>query len=150
MLSVALFVTIFIVCSAAWYLLAAFDYALNSGQLGRHRYFFPFQCFAEEVRCYWFGGKKYRIDFIKSRVGTYDGCMMSSKRSYSHQEIRDNNLYEEVFWAMCGGRISFWSEHILYFFLGPVLIELLLAGAIVGLIINTLVFWPISKLCGNR
>ena len=149
-LSMALSITIYlVVCFASWCLLAGLSYGLNGGQLGRHPFFFPFQCFAEDIKCYWLDGQKHRIEFIKSRSNG-NGAFCGSKRSYDHQEIRDNNLYEEVFWAMCGGRISFWSEHVLYFFLGPVFIALLVVGAVIGLIVNTLIFWPIDKLRGNR
>ncbi|KKR02676.1 MAG: hypothetical protein UT29_C0001G0156 [Candidatus Yanofskybacteria bacterium GW2011_GWA1_39_13] len=138
-----------IACPIGWYLLASLDYGLNGGQLGRHPFLFPFECFAEDIKCYWFGGQKHRVEFIRSRcVG--EGSFCGSKRSYTHKEIRESNLYEEVFWAMCGGRISFWSQQILYLFLGPVFIGFLLAGAIIGLIVNTLIFWPIDKLRGNR
>src|SRR3989338_7840389 len=140
--SISLSIAIYLVtCFISWYLLAGLNYGLNSGQLGRHPYLFPFQCFAEDVKCYWFDGQKHRIEFIKSRSNG-KGWFLGSKRSYSHQEIRDSNLYEEVFWSMCGGRISFWSEHALYFFLGPALIVFLLAGAVIGLTINTLILWP--------
>lgn len=134
-------------CLVSWYLLAGLNYGLNSGQLGRHPFFFPFQCFAEDIKCYWFGGQKHRVEFIKSRCGG-EGSFCGSRRSYTHQEIRDGNLYEEVFWAMCGGRISFWSQHIAAFFLGLALIALLLAGAVIVLVRRTL-FWP-GKLRSNR
>lgn len=136
-------------CPFGWYLLAGLSYWLNGGQFGRHPFFFPFQCFAEDIKCYWLGGQKHRIKFIRSRCNG-NGIMSGSKRSYDFEEIRNNNLYEEVFWEMCGGRISFWGEHVLYFFLGPVLIAALLAGVVIGLIVNGLIFWPIDKLRGNR
>lgn len=138
-----------VACPVGWYLLAGLSYGLNGGQLGRHPLFFPFQCFAEDIKCYWFGGQKHRVEFIRSRCNG-NGSMCGWKRSYNFEEIRNNNLYEEVFWEMCGGRISFWSKHVLYFFLGPILLAFLLARAVIGLIVNTLIFWPIDKLRGNR
>jgi hypothetical protein len=109
------------ICLASWYVLAGFGYSLNSGQLGRDPYLFPFQCFAEALPCYWFGGKEHRTQFIKKRIGiSCQGWMISSKRPYSYDEIRKDNLYEEVFWAMCGGRFSFWFGHFFGFFFGPI------------------------------
>ena len=124
-----------VACFVSWYLLAGATYALNSGQLGRGRYLFPFQCFAEDIKCHWIGGQEHRIEFIKSRCYG-EGTFCTSKRSYSHQEVRDNNLYEEVFWEMRGSRTFFWSQHFLYFFLGPILlVSILVIGNIIGLIV---------------
>jgi len=133
-----------IACPIGWYLFTALEYALNGGQLGHHPLFFPFQCFAEDIKCYWFGGQKHRLEFIRLRCEG-DGSFGGSTRSYTYREVRDNNLYEEVFWEMCGGKISFWSRHVSYFFLGPVPVVFLLAIAVTALIV-----WPIDKLCGNK
>ena len=124
-----------IACFVTWYLLAALNYSLNGGQLGRHRLWFPFQCFTEEIRCYWFGGKTHRIEFIKSRCDG-DGFFISSKRSFTHQEVRDNNLYETVFWGMCGGRLSFWTEHSIYFLFGPLFVSALFAAVLIGIVMS--------------
>lgn len=118
----------------SWYLLSALNYGLNSGQLGRHPYLFPFQCFVEELPCYWFGGKKHRIEFIKCRCHG-NGTFLGSKRSFDHKEIRENNLYEVVFWEMCGGRISFWGGHLFQFFFGPPLTAMLLLMSLVGFLL---------------
>ncbi|MBI5733252.1 hypothetical protein HY967_04895 [Candidatus Jorgensenbacteria bacterium] len=126
-----------------WYLSAGFKYGLSGGQLGRHPLLFPFQCFLEELPCYLPGGVKYRIEFIKSRVGG-PGTMLSSKKSYSHEEIRQKNLYEEVFWVMCGGRFSFWAEHISYVVFWPVIFAyIILLGGIPLLFVG--VGWIFSR-----
>ncbi|MDE2019331.1 MAG: hypothetical protein KGJ13_03210 [Patescibacteria group bacterium] len=124
----------FVACFVSWYFLAAMDYALNSGQLGRDPFLFPFQCFAEELPCYWFGGKRRRVEFIKSRCGG-NGTFCGQKRSFTHEEIRASNLCEVVFWEMCGGRFSFWSEHSCKFFLGPFLVLFILLLCLVGLVL---------------
>ncbi|MES2214361.1 MAG: hypothetical protein V4465_03185, partial [Patescibacteria group bacterium] len=76
------------ICFIGWYLLATFNYGMNSGQLGRHPLLFPFECFAEELRCYLPGGKEHRIHFIKDRVRDWDGVMfsLSSGKSWTHQD----------------------------------------------------------------
>lgn len=133
-----------VACPIGWYLLAGLQYGLNGGQLGRQPYLFPLECFVEEIKCYWFGGQKHRIEFIKEQCGG-EGVFCGSRRSYTHQEIRENNLYEEVFWAMMGGRVSFWGGQFLTFFFGPALIVILLVAIVVGIIFGIL-FWPVKKL----
>ena len=135
-------------CPVGWYLIAVMNYGLNSGQLGRHPYLFPFECFAEEIKCYWFGGQKYRVDFIKQRCYG-NGVFCGYRRSYDHQEIREKNLYEEVFWAMMGGRISFWGGHLITFLFGPILVAIFITAALLGWTINFLILWPIDKLFGT-
>lgn len=138
-----------IVCFASWYQIATLSYGLNSGQLGRHPYLFPFQCFAEDLKCYWFGGQKYRIEFIRSRCEG-DGTFASSKGNYSFKDVREKNLYEEVFWAICGGRISFWVEHSTYFLFGWVLIVAFVVVSIVCSVLNVVIFLPIRTLFRGR
>lgn len=133
-----------LVCFVSWYLLATMNYGLNGGQLGRHPYLFPFQCFAEEWRCYWFGGKKHRIEFIKCRCRG-NGSFCGFKRSFTHQEIRENNLYEEAFLEMCGGGPSFWGGNLFLFFFGPLIVVLALLMGLVG----WLVIFPIRWLIGR-
>ncbi len=126
-------------CLVGWYFLAGFDYAMNSGQLGRHPRWFPFQCFAEEVRCYLPGGRKYRVDFIKTRVRGWDGVMACSSKSYTYQEIREKGLYEEVFFAMLGGYARFWSSHLFSFFVSPFLALFLLVLGVIKFVLSPFV-----------
>lgn len=67
------------------------------------------------------GAGKRRASYIKELVKEGDGYMISSKGSWSYQEIRDNNLYEEVGWAMLPGYFSFFLNHV-YMPLLPLLI----------------------------
>lgn len=137
-------------CPMGWYAISLLHYGLNGGQPGRHPYFFPFQCFAEEIKCYWFGGQKYRIEFIKEQCYVDDGVFCGYRRSYNHREIREKNLYEEVFWAMMGGRISFWGGHLFSFFFGPMLVAIFIVAVIFGWTANFLIFWPLDKVFGTK
>ena len=103
-----------------WYFLTGFEYGMNSGQLGRNPYLFPFQCFVEHLPCHLPDGKKHRIEFIRARVGNYNGCMIGKSKSYSFEDIREKNFYEEVYWQMCGSNFSFWATHSSYVFLWPI------------------------------
>lgn len=119
-----------------WYILYAIDCSLNSGQLGRHPILFPFECFIEELPCRIRNGKQARIDFIKKLIGDEgDGSMCGSKRSYRYEEIRENNLHEEVFFNMLGGHFGFWSMHLLYFALWPVALCIVVVMIVVVVII---------------
>ncbi|MDB5258083.1 MAG: hypothetical protein JWM14_2778, partial [Chitinophagaceae bacterium] len=117
------------ICFIGWYLLAAFNYGMNSGQLGRHRWLFPFECFAEEVVCYLPGGKQHRINFITQRIGDWEGFMVSGSagKSWSYEEIREKGIHEEVFYGMVGSHFGFWSTTFLTFFGSPIILALNIA-----------------------
>ncbi len=120
------FVGYLTVCLFSWYTIQGFSYGMSGGQLGRHWLLFPFQCFLEDLPCYLPNGKVHREKFIRDRVGDWDGVMIGYSRSYSHEEIRRGNLYEEVFYEMKGSMFSFWLGHLTCFFFGPVMIPLLI------------------------
>ena len=146
---IALYVVVYLTaCFVAWYFLLTFDYAINGGQLGRHPLWFPFECFAEELPCYWFGGKQHRIEFIRSRCNG-DGVFCGWRRSFTYEETRKNNLYEMVFWEMCGGRFSFWGEQLLQFFFGPLFIAILLCAILIGLVLLS-VRWLLELMMSHR
>ena len=119
-----------------WYAANFFEYGLNSGQLGHHPFLFPFQCFVEDLPCYLPFGKERRIAFIKERMsGSDHGSFLSDKAGYDYVEIREKNLYEEVFWSMMGGRMSYFGRHLLYSIGWPVTIILLLIVMLFGALI---------------
>jgi len=77
-----------------WYFIYGLNCALNSGQLGRHWFFFPFQCFWDEIKWNFPGGKAHYIKI--NIVGSFeDGSVCGSKRTWSFREIRERNLYAE-------------------------------------------------------
>ena len=127
-----------VVCFLSWYAIQALNYGLNSGQLGRHWLLFPFQCFLEDLRCYLPSGKVHREAFIRDRVRDWDGIMIGRSRSYDHKEIRQNNLYEEVFYEMRGGGLGFWLSNIVYFFFGPLAIAFFIALILVSWVLHFL------------
>ncbi|MBP9759849.1 MAG: hypothetical protein KBD24_00585 [Candidatus Pacebacteria bacterium] len=120
-----------VTCILGWYIVAGIGYSMNSGQLGRSKWFFPFECFIEELPCYLPGGRRHRIAFIKDRVGNHEGTMAGLRRLWTYQQIRKSANYEEVFFEMMGGRFRFWSYHASVFILGPLFVCLALILLIV-------------------
>lgn len=111
-----------------WYVMGFMNYGLNSGQLGRHPYLFPIECFLEHLPCYLPNGKEHRIKFIKSRVREGEGFMISldSGKSWTNKEIIEKGSYEEVFYGMLGGPFYFWFYHLGNFLAWPVPVVLFL------------------------
>lgn len=136
-------------CLGSWYLIAGLDYAMNSGQLGRSKWLFPFECFLEEVKCHLPGGQQYRIAFIKDRVRDWNGFMIGRSRNWSHSEIRWKKQHEDVYFDMMGGHLSFWSYHFTCFFGGFLILGLYLALLFILMLIN-LPYWAGEKYRGYR
>lgn len=120
---------------AGWYVISAFTYGMSSGQLGRHAYLYPFQCFLEDLPCYLPFGRKYREEFIRSRTHG-SGIMCGRKKAYSFDEIRKNNLYNEVFYQMCGTHSDFYISHLGRFLFGWIFL-----GIGITLLIATAIIW---------
>jgi len=114
-------VTIYFACAlSVWYLLYGFEMYLNSGSLGRGR-FWVFKCFWEELWWYLPGGLSRRADYIRKKVGG-DGLL----GGYAHEEIRRGELYEVVAKEVLPRGLYFWLVNVmLYFVLGPFFVALL-------------------------
>lgn len=140
----------YLACFVGWYFCMGFGYAINGGQLGRSRWAFPFQCFWEELPCYLPGGRKHRIAFISERSKGIDGVMIGRTRAYDYSEIREKNLYEEVFFQMCGGRTYFWVTQLFVFFVSPFVVVALLCGGIISIVIQSILFLLRSTVMKKR
>lgn len=129
---------------AGWYVTSAFTYGMSSGQLGRHAYLYPFQCFLEDLPCYLPFGRKYREEFIRSRTHG-SGTMCGRKKAYSFDEIRKNNLYNEVFYQMCGTHSDFYISHLGRFLFGWIFL-----GIGITLLIVTAIIWFGARCLGLK
>jgi hypothetical protein len=115
-----------------WYGLHA---GLNSGQLGRGRYW-VFECFGEEVLENIPGGLKRKSDKIRQMVGrSGKGVMCGVTRGYDFEEIRRDNLYEEVAREMFPPPAVFWFSSVLIPVVWPVVIPLFVVCAALGLLL---------------
>jgi hypothetical protein len=113
---------------AAWAVLYGLECFLNGGS-GRSLFAMAWNdfCFAMP------GGRRRKGNYIRKIIdrSTYngelaDGAMLSEKKSWSYQEIRDGNLYEEVGVAMLPGWRYFVIMHVLIPFGPPFLVWLTL------------------------
>ncbi len=75
-----------------WYLYNGLEYFLNSGNLGRHRYFFPFQCALEDFKLYSPFGREKRKKFIKDRLPLrgFDS-IITTKKLWTVKDVTDSN-----------------------------------------------------------
>lgn len=96
-----------------WYLLYGTQMHLNGGPLGRSR-FWVFECLWEDILFFTPGGLKRRAENVRIRVSRGSGYMPGpGRRTYSYEEIRDQNLYEEVATHLFGTPAQFWVENVL-------------------------------------
>ncbi len=104
---VFVFVTIVV-----WYFLYGISVFLNGGNN-------VLKSFIEHATWHIPGGLNRRTAYIKAIVDGMPlqvvdgqprllGAMAGSKRCWDYEEIRDNNLYEEVAKDMLGGTLEFW------------------------------------------
>lgn len=109
-----------------WYLLYGLTYRMNGG---RHSVFYGFW---EELLWHLPGGLAKRTDYIRKMVGrgTEDRSISGYLGKYSYEEIREQNLYEEVAKTTLGTSLTFWSE-IVFYVLWPIWIALWVASGIV-------------------
>lgn len=56
------------------------------------------------------GSKRRRGEYIRQRLLDYGENSLGGMGGYSHEEIRKNNLYEEVGTKMLPGPLWFWSR----------------------------------------
>lgn len=114
-------VTIYFACAfSVWYLLYSLETYLNSGSLGRGR-FWVFKCFWEELWWYLPGGLSRRADYIRNKVGG-DGFL----GGYTYEEIRRGDLYEVVAKEVLPRGLYFWLVKVMIFFvLGPFFVAFL-------------------------
>lgn len=92
---------IFISNACVWYLFVAFSYYINGGNLGRHRYWFPFQCLWEDIKMLRPGGAAHSIKEMvleSLRGGTVEGYLAGGK-GWRYTELRDANDEQE--WRAC-------------------------------------------------
>ncbi len=79
-------------CSAVvvWFALYGLEAYLNSGSLGRHPVWFPFQCAWEELGWYLPGGTRRRINFVRERIAVPfdDGVMIGGTKAWHFSELR--------------------------------------------------------------
>jgi hypothetical protein len=62
------------------------------------------------------GSRRRRGEYIRQRLLEYGGNSMGSMGGHSHEEIRKNNLYEEVGLKMLPGPFWFWSRIFVWIF----------------------------------
>jgi len=93
-----------------WYVYFALLMSLNSGRLGRGKWW-VFECFWEQ--CQWFlpGGLAKRVKNIRERVPLYPGVLGWIGR-YNYQDIREQNLYEQVAHEVLGSGYVFWGVNV--------------------------------------
>ncbi len=59
-----------VILFVAWFIWHLMEYYIQSGNLGRHRYFFVFQCYWEDIHMYFPGkiGRNNKIQFVKENL----------------------------------------------------------------------------------
>jgi len=62
------------------------------------------------------GSRKRRGEYIRQILCDYGENSMGSMEGYSHEEIRMNNLYEEVGTKMLPGPLAFWGRLVGWIF----------------------------------
>lgn len=94
-----------------WYAINALEYGLNSGQLGRGKWW-VFECFWEELLQNLPGGLERKVEKLKQMVGPYhprvDGVFCSGSGSWRYNDLREHGGWEECARAMFGGPVYFW------------------------------------------
>lgn len=125
----------------AWFVLYGLEAYLNSGSLGRHPVWFPFQCAWEELRWYLPEGKRRRVQFIQERVSlarsgpvTITGTIIGRTRAWRYEDV----LREQTFLA-CADDVLPGPFHLLALSLAAALWPLALCVLIVGSIIAAMV-----------
>ncbi len=93
-----------LIAVVAWHIFYGLEAALNGGGIGRHRFWFPYQCAWQEF-CWWYlpGGKQRRIDFIKTKV--YQrvsgellwGTLIGKVQIWTYAEVRHRKNYLKCF-----------------------------------------------------
>ncbi len=115
-------ITLWVVASfIGWFLLNALHYGLNSGQLGRGRWW-VFQCIWEEgVLMSIPGGLDRKVEKLKYMVGTkgWGSFFTFSGKSWNYEELRvgGDAAFRDCARHMFQGPISFWFWHIFFYFL---------------------------------
>lgn len=100
-----------------WYFSYGMEVFLNGGDS-------VLKSFAEHLTWHIPGGLKRRAAYIKEIIDSMPlqmvngqprllGTMAGSKRCWDYEEIRDNNLYEEVAKDMLGSTLGFWFCSVL-------------------------------------
>jgi hypothetical protein len=90
----------------------AFEGALNGGQIGRGRWWL-FQLIWQDVRWFSLGGLKRRTEYIRGKVGP-DSSHQGFIDGYSYEEIRNQNLYQEVAKKTLGSGWIFWGFNVFF------------------------------------
>lgn len=130
-------VTAYLILSfVGWFLLNAPEYGLNSGQLGRGRWW-VFECLWEELLENIPGGLNRKVAKLKEMVGPpssrHSGCFIGSRKTWTHEELHTTGNWEECARSVFGGTWYFWSVNVcLYFFVGPVVAVFVLPSSIIA------------------
>jgi len=120
-----------------WYLAYGFEMWINSGSLGRGKYW-VFKCFKQDLQWFLPGGLQKRTDYIREKVKPHPN-VSGYIGGYSHEQIREQNLYEYVAKKSLGNGFHFWGVNvILMFFLWPLFLIFLALAVALGSIISML------------
>lgn len=130
-----------------WYIAYGLQAYLNGTSLGRGRgWGWVFKCFWEEMQWFLPGGLAIRTEYIR-RIVAQRPNSTDRVGGYSHKEIQERNLYEQVAKEALGNGFSFWGINvILMFLLWPLIFVLFSATfALNGVRNITAFFFPFSR-----
>jgi hypothetical protein len=98
-----------------WYITYSLQGYLNGASVGKGRGW-VFKCFWEEMQWFLPGGLAIRTEYIRRIVASRPNSTDSVGR-YSHKEIQERNLYEQVAKEALGNGFRFWGINVILMFL---------------------------------
>ena len=93
-----------------WYIYFSFVYFLNGGNVGRNQLTMVFELFREDILWNIPGGLKKKTEYIRNIV---DNNEIGFLGDYTHEQIKNENLYEECAIKLIPSTLSFWSQTII-------------------------------------